>query len=293
MPGVMGPLVRAARPRQWLKNVLVFAAPGAAGLLDEGAPLVRAVGAFGAFCLVASATYLLNDIADVEADRAHPTKRFRPIASGALAVPVAWVAAGVAAAAGLALGGRAGGWPLVGVLAGYQASTAAYSLWLKHVPVVDLVVVAAGFVLRAVAGAVAVDVPISDWFFIVTSFASLFMVTGKRAAEINGRGDGAADTRRVLGAYTPGFLAYLRTVSSGAALVGYCLWAFEKADVVEGGFPWYQLSIVPFSLAIFRYALRLDGGAGEAPEDVVLSDPVLLAGAAAWVITFALGVYAT
>ncbi len=145
--------------------------------------------------------------------------------------------------------------------------------------------------LRAVGGAAATGVPISDWFFIVTCFGSLFMVSGKRGAEAAEIGDGATHTRPVLAAYTPTFSAYLRSVSSGAVLVAYCLWAFEKADATDASVPWYQLSILPFVLAILRYALVLDQGRGSAPEEVVLSDRTLQVIGVLWAAVFGLGVY--
>ena len=289
--GLIGGLVRLARPHQWIKNVLVLAAPAAAGVLDQGEPLAETAVAFGAFCLAASGTYYLNDAADVVADRAHPVKRRRPVASGVVPVGLAQVLGVLLVVAGIALAFAAGGYELPAVVAGYVALTTAYSLGLKGVAVVDLVCVAAGFVLRAVAGAVATDVPISDWFFIVASFGSLFMVAGKRHAEQLDLGELAAGVRPTLGAYTPSFLNYLSAVSSGTVLVAYCLWAFERAAEVGGGFPWYQVSILPFVMGILRYALLLDAGRGAAPEDVVLGDRALQVIGVAWAICFGAGVY--
>ena len=175
---------------------------------------------------------------------------------------------------------------------GYIVLTTAYSSWLKHVAVVDLVAVAAGFVLRAVAGAAATEVPISDWFFIVTSFGALFMISGKRAAEAKEMGDEATDFRSVLGAYSPSYTAYLRAVTSGAVLVAYCLWAFEKAEIVtDVPVPWFQLSILPFVMGLLRYALVLDQGRGSAPEEIVLGDRPLQLIGVAWAVVFAIGVY--
>lgn len=289
-PSLASGLLRLARPKQWVKNVLVFAAPGAAGVLDEGAALVDTLLAFACFCLAAAGTYFLNDVHDVQSDRRHPTKRHRPVASGVVPLQVAAVL-GVGllvAAVGLGFAVR---WPLAVTVAGYVALTTAYSSWLKHVAVVDIVVVAAGFVLRAIGGAAAADVPISDWFFIVTSFGSVFMVSGKRGAEAAEVGEDAVDIRRSLSAYTPGFVAYLRSVSSSAVLVAYCLWAFEKAAESGSDFPWYQLSIVPFAVAILRYALVLDEGRGSAPEEVVLADRPLQVIGLVWGVVFAIGVY--
>jgi decaprenyl-phosphate phosphoribosyltransferase len=281
----------ACRPKQWTKNLLVLAAPGAAGVLGEGDVVLATLGALVAFCLAASATYLLNDAADVEADRAHATKRHRPIAAGELAVPTARVLAVVlaVAAGAVALSVR---WQLLAVLAGYVTLTTAYSLVLKHIVLLDVIALASGFVLRAVAGGVAADVEISNWFFIVTSFGSLFMAVGKRHAEVVTMGDDAGSHRKVLDGYTPSFLAHLRAVSSGVVLVAYCLWAFERADVTGIAVPWYQMSIVPFTTAILRYAQLLDTGEGGAPEELVLGDRMLLVAGAVWAVVFGCGVLA-
>ena len=284
-------LIKLARPKQWAKNVLVFAAPAAAGVLDNKQWALDALVAFVSFCLAAAGTYYINDARDVEADRLHPKKSRRPVASGVVPVPVAYVGGVLllAAALGSALAINPN---LAYTVGGYVVLTTAYSALLKHVAVVDLVAVAAGFVLRAVAGAAATEVPISDWFFIVTSFGALFMISGKRAAEAKEMGDDATDFRTVLGAYSPTYTAYLRSVTSGAVLVAYCLWAFEKAEtVVDATVPWYQLSILPFVMAVLRYALVLDQGRGSAPEEIVLSDRPLQLIGIAWAVVFAIGVY--
>ena len=282
--------VRLLRPRQWVKNVLVLAAPGGAGVLHEPGVLAETALAFVAFSLAASGTYALNDAADVEADRAHPTKRYRPVADGSVSVPTARVL-GVALLLGaLAVAGVAGGLALALVVLGYVALTTSYTIWLKHVAVVDLAVVAAGFVIRAIAGAVATDVAVSDWFLIVASFGSLFMVAGKRSAELAEAGD-VGSHRRVLRMYSAAYLTYIRSVASGVTLLAYTLLAFERADQSAAAIPWFELSIVPFGLAILRYALRLDQGAGGAPEEVVLRDRTLQVLGLCWAVLAALGVY--
>jgi decaprenyl-phosphate phosphoribosyltransferase len=285
-------LVKLARPKQWAKNVLVFAAPAAAGVLDNRDWALDAVVAFACFCLAAAGTYYINDAGDAEADRLHPKKSRRPVASGVVPVPVAYTGGVLLVAGAIALALTVNG-NLALTVGGYVVLTTAYSAVLKHVAVVDLVAVAAGFVLRAVGGAAATDVPISDWFFIVTSFGALFMVSGKRAAEAKEMGDGASEFRSVLAAYSTTYTAYLRSVTSGAVLVAYCLWAFEKADtVVESvSVPWYQLSILPFVMAVLRYALVLDQGRGSAPEEIILGDRPLQLIGVAWAVVFAIGVY--
>jgi decaprenyl-phosphate phosphoribosyltransferase len=296
-------VVRTARPRQWLKNGLVFAAPGAAGVLSHGSALGRSLVAFVAFCFAASGTYFVNDALDAEADRHHPEKRNRPVAAGALGVAPA-IAIGIGAmvaAVGLSLG--AGRPKLALVVAIYLAVTCCYTVWLKHQPVLDIGAVAAGFVLRAIAGGVAVDVPLSVWFLIVASSGSLLMVSGKRYAESATLGDERGEHRVTLEAYSPAYLRYVRSVSSSVAVTAYCLWAFEKAGITtcvtppctlvrsSHGALFFQLSVVPFALGILRYGLLLDSGKGGAPEDVVLGDRTLQVLGVVLAAMFAVGLY--
>ncbi|MGZ8762886.1 MAG: decaprenyl-phosphate phosphoribosyltransferase [Acidimicrobiia bacterium] len=282
--------VREARPRQWAKNVLVAAAPGAAGVLTHRDALIDTMIAFVAFCLAASGTYFLNDALDAEADRLHPKKRLRPIAAGVISVTTGKIWAGILIAAGIGIGFATGSWELPFVTAIYVLCTTSYSIWFKHVAVIDITLLASGFVLRAIAGAVATGVPISDWFFIVTAFGSLFMVTGKRHAEYQEMGDDRVGFRSTLGEYSISYLNYVLAVASGVTMVAYCLWAFEKT-ARTGGVPWYELSIVPFVLAMLRYALIVQQGGGGAPEDVVLGDRMLQGMIVGWVIVFGIAIY--
>lgn len=246
---------------------------------------------FVAMCLASSGTYFVNDLVDLEADRRHPTKRFRPLASGAVSVPVARVAAVVALAAGVGLGFTVT--PRAGLaVAVYVVLTLSYSLVWKRVAVVDLVAVASGFVLRAVAGAWAADVEISTWFLLFVTFGSLLVVTGKREAELIELGDDGGAVRATLDHYTRPFLRMVLSISATAALVVYCLWAFEASDGAVSEWPWYELSIVPMLTAVLRYLLVLEQGRGAAPEEVFLSDRTLQVVGAIWVLVFAIGVYA-
>lgn len=283
------PLLRLMRPRQWIKNGLVLAAPAAAGVLDQAQYLGRALLVVVSFCLAASGTYCLNDTADAEADRAHPTKRFRPVAAGEVSVARARAVGIALLVAGVALGALTGSWAVTGITALYAGLTTAYTLWLKHVAVIDIVVVASGFVIRAVAGVVGTDIPVSDWYLIVASFGALFLVAGKRTTEL--RLEDAVGHRAALADYTPSFLQYIRSVSSGVALLAYCLWAFEKADVADSSVPWFQLSILPFVLIILRYALILETEDRRGPEEIVLGDRQLQILGLLWASVFAAGVY--
>jgi decaprenyl-phosphate phosphoribosyltransferase len=287
---VIGALVREARPKQWVKNVLVLAAPGAAGVLDNWPYLWRTMLAFVAFCLAASGTYYWNDIHDVAADRMHPKKRARPIASGAVPLGVAKVVGTLLLLGGIGLG-FAVRWQLGVVVLGYVVLTTLYSSALKHVAVVDLVAVAAGFVLRAIAGAVATDVRMSTWFLLCTSFGSLFIVTGKRYAELREYGDHAGAARASLDDYTLGFLRIVLSVSVGATLVTYCIWAFDTKELSGSTWPFYELSIVPMVTALLRYTLILEQGHGAAPEEIFMADRTLQILGVIWAAVFGLGVY--
>jgi decaprenyl-phosphate phosphoribosyltransferase len=287
-------LLRIARPKQWVKNLLVFAAPGAAGVLTHGHSAVRATAAFGVFCLAASGTYFLNDVFDVAADRHHPVKRFRPIAAGDVPAPLAAVVGAVLLALSVGAAWWLAGGRLALVVGIYAGVATAYSARLKHEPVVDLACVSSGFVLRAVAGGVATGVPLSNWFIIVSSFGSLLVVAGKRSAEHGELGDVRADHRPSLGAYPVAFLRSVRLMAASVTLTAYCLWAFERAaQAGRGHHPiWFELSIIPFVLAILHVELRFERGQGGAPEEIALHDRMLQVLALAWVALFAVGVYA-
>jgi decaprenyl-phosphate phosphoribosyltransferase len=293
-PPVWLGLVRTARIRQWPKNVLVFAAPGAAGILTHAAPFLRSLAAFGTFCLVSSGTYFVNDAIDVEADRGHPEKRKRPVAAGVVSVAMATTVGLILMAVGIGAG-TAVEWRLGLVLAIYVAMQFGYSLYLKHQPIFDLATVAGGFVLRGIAGAVAVPVPISEWFLIVATFGSLLMVTGKRVAEHAELGDDRGNHRVTLDVYSSTFLRTVLAIAAGGAILGYCLWAFSLQTALAHHHDpiWYQLSIVPMIIALLRYTFLVEGGRGAKPEELVFADRPLQVLGVTWAILFALGVYAS
>lgn len=281
--------IRAVRPRQWVKNVLVGAAPLAAGRLFEPGVVGDVVLAFFAFCLVSSAIYLVNDVHDVDEDRLHPRKRFRPIAAGQLSVSVALVLAAVLGASGLTLGFVVAP-PLGVVLVVYVVLQVAYSLFFKHLPVVDLAMVSAGFLLRAIAGGVATGIPLSQWFLLVAAFGSLFMVAGKRYSELKALG-AAAGTRRSLDRYSESYLRFTWMLAAVLVVTCYSLWAFQNPGSPALGVPWTAVSIAPFTLGLLQYALEVDAGQAGEPEDVVLHDHVLQAIGVVWLLTIAVGVY--
>ena len=283
-------LVREARPKQWVKNLLVFAAPGAAGVLDQPAMIAWTLLMFVAMTLASSGTYYWNDLLDLTADRAHPTKSRRPIAAGTIPINLARFVGTALLVAGVALGFLPGWQAGVAVLV-YVALTITYSTFWKHIAVLDLVAVAGGFVVRAFAGAYAVDVPVRSWFVLVISFASLLIVTGKRYAELRDLGADASMTRATLDQYSVGYLRVIIAMSLSATVVAYCLWAFDTMQVSGTQWPFYELSIVPMVAAVMRYVLVLEQGQGGAPEEIFFGDRVLQVLGLVWVVIWGCGVY--
>ncbi|MFE0022071.1 decaprenyl-phosphate phosphoribosyltransferase [Amycolatopsis sp. NPDC059021] len=289
--GLVGGIVKTARPKQWVKNVLVFAAPFFAfsKSTDRAGLLFAAAIAFVAFSLVASSVYLINDAIDVEADRAHPTKRNRPIAAGIVPVPVAYASAAVFFLAGFGVS-FAASWQLAVVLAVYEAVQLGYCFGLKHQPVVDLAIVGSGFLMRSIAGGVAAAVPMSQWFLLVTAFGSLFMVAGKRYAEVMLFERTGAKIRASLKKYSASYLRFVWATSAAILIMSYCLWAFEIRQH-EHNSVWAVVSMVPFVVAVLRYAVDVDSGNGGEPEEIVLRDRVLQVLGGVLVITLFLSFY--
>jgi decaprenyl-phosphate phosphoribosyltransferase len=289
-----GLIARGMRPRQWIKNLLVFMAPAAAGVLGEWHTTVRVVGAFVVFCVVASGTYLVNDVIDADSDRHHPVKRRRPVASGALR-PRTAIGAGASLIA-IAIAGALfiGPWGLAVVIGSYAALSIAYSLRLKREPVVELAVVASCFVLRAVAGGVVAHVPLSNWFVVFTSFAALFVVTGKRCAEHARLGQDRGEHRQVLDEYTQSFLKSTLTISATVTVASYCLWAFERTGLLAHAgneVVWIELTVIPLVLAVLHIFRLLDAGKGGEPEQLALHDHVLQSYGLLWLLLMGIGLY--
>jgi decaprenyl-phosphate phosphoribosyltransferase len=277
------------RPRQWVKNLLVLAAPLAAGRLFEPAVLKTAALSFVAFCLVSASVYLVNDVRDVEEDRQHPTKRFRPIAAGELKSSTAVALAAVVGVCGLVLGFFVSV-PLGITLLVYVSLQLLYSAYLKHLPVVDLAMVASAYLLRAIAGGVATGIPLSQWFLLVAAFGSFFMVSGKRYSEMKSLGS-EAGTRRSLTRYSESYLRFAWMMAAVMVLISYSLWAFENRGDGALGVPWTAISIAPFTLALLQYALEVDAGTAGEPEDVVLNDRVLQGLGLVWLAVISIAVF--
>lgn len=295
-------MIKALRPKQWVKNVLVIAAPLAAGneIMDSG----RSIGtltadilvAFVAFCLAASSIYLINDARDVEADRAHPTKRFRPIAAGVLPVSMAYIMAVALIIGSIAVSWFASEGPgLAIVVAVYIALQLGYCFGLKHQPVIDIALVSSGFMLRAMAGGVAANINLSQWFLLVAAFGSLFMAAGKRYAELLLAERTGKKIRKSLQGYTATYLRFVWTLAATAVVLSYALWGFEMGrapGTSSTSAIWYEISMVPFTVAILRFAADVDRGDAGSPDEIALKDRPLQALAVLWLLSIAIAVYA-
>ena len=284
-------LLSSVRPRQWTKNLLVFAGLlFGRRLLDQGA-VIAALGAFVVFCLLSGVVYILNDIADREIDRRHPLKARRPIASGALPVKTAAAAAFAIAVVALA-GASVLGLPFLAVAISYLALQSLYSGPLKNIVIIDVLTLAIGFVLRAVAGAVAVNVEISHWLLVCTILLALFIALAKRRHEIMLLADGAADHRPILGEYSAYLLDQMIAVVTASTLIAYVFYTISPETQEKFGTPWLGLTI-PFPLyGIFRYLYlvhKRDGGGS--PAELLLTDRPLLVCVAAWALAVALIIY--
>jgi decaprenyl-phosphate phosphoribosyltransferase len=283
---VTSAVLDVVRPKQWVKNLLVVAAPLAAGALLVDDVGRNTIVAFVAFSLASSAAYCLNDVLDADADATHPAKRRRPIPSGRVSPRTALVLSGLLAGASLAIA-FPGSLRLVILV--YLVITVLYSTSFKHQPVIELGLVSAGFILRAIAGGAATGVPLSQWFLIVAGFGSLFMVTGKRLSELTRAENSGAAARATLAHYPLSYLRMILAISAAVTIAAYCLWAFATGQGRPGAV-WTTLSIVPFVLALLRYALDTDRGKVEEPEEVVLRDHTLLFLGLCWLLTYAIGV---
>ena len=284
-------LFRAMRPRQWTKNFLVFVAVIFAKKLGDTHLVFLAALAFIAFCALASATYLLNDLLDLERDRQHPTKRFRPLTSGDLSPRTATIASLVLTLVAYGLGAYVGFW-FAFTLAVYHVLTMGYSYWLKNIVILDVFAVATMFVIRAIAGAAAVSVEISPWLVVCTTFLALFLAINKRRNELLVLEQEATGHRATLGEYSPHLLDQMSTTVTAATVISYALYTLDPTTVSKMGTPYMYLTI-PFVLfGLFRYMyLSYQREAGGAPERVLLTDRPLLVAVLLWALTVVAVVY--
>lgn len=274
-------LLKTMRLRQWIKNGFVFFALIFDKQLFQAEPFLRTLAGFFLFCLISSAVYVVNDIADIEADRIHPEKRHRPLASGKLPVSAALAAAVILALAALAFGY----WltpAFAGVLTAYFVINLLYSRWLKHIPILDVLIIAAGFVLRVAAGVTLITVErFSPWLYMITVLFSLYLGLGKRRAEISLLAQGAGAHRKVLDGYTLPLLDQYITIVSGTTIVAYSLYTFSAPNLPENH---SMMLTIPFVVyGIFRYLQLIQvGNAGGSPEEVALTDRPLQATVLLW-----------
>lgn len=284
-------VIKAMRPRQWVKNLLVLAAPLAAWGddqdFDHQQVLIHVGLAFVVFSLAASSIYLVNDALDVEADRAHPTKRYRPIAAGVVPPWLAYLLSAILGVAALGIGWTVNA-NLALVIAIYLAMQLAYCFGLKHQAVLDICIVSSAYLIRAIAGGAAADIRLSKWFLLVMAFGSLFMAAGKRYAELQLAERTGAKIRKSLENYTGSYLRFVWTLAATAVVLCYGLWAFER-DGSTGS--WYAVSMIPFTIAILRYAVDVDGGEAGEPEDIALGDRVLQVLAVGWIGTVVAAIF--
>lgn len=281
-------LVRAMRPKQWTKNLLLFAALLFAKRMNDPQAVLWVCAAFVLFCILSGTVYLVNDVVDIEQDRKHPRKRKRPIASGALPVKVALSAAAVLAPLSI-LGCFLIQVNLGVVAAAYLGLTLAYGFRLKHVVILDALAVSGGFVLRAVAGAEAISVVISPWLLMCTLLLALFLTFTKRRQEIVLLEDDAAATRQILEEYTPHLLDQMIAVVTSCTVMSYCLYTISERTVHEVGSRDLILTIPLVIYGIFRYLYLVHRhGQGDAPDQVLLNDGPLLLTVALYVAVVAL-----
>jgi decaprenyl-phosphate phosphoribosyltransferase len=286
-PSASGPgaALQACRPRQWIKNAVVVLAPAAAGALTRSGTARDLGAAFFSYCLLSSAAYLFNDVRDREQDRLHPRKRFRPVAAGQLSPARAMSLAAALALAGVGLSALVRP-ALAAIALCYLGLNLSYSLWLRRIAFADMAAVVGGFVLRALAGDLAAArVSPSVSFLVIVSSCALFLVAGRRYAELVEHY--ARKTRLALHRYPPRLLRWVLVASAAISCVAYARWAFGSSQLA----PWLDLSVLPFMVWLFRYATLLAQGAGEAPEELLLSDRLLLALAVLWAVLFAAGIY--
>jgi 4-hydroxybenzoate polyprenyltransferase len=264
-------LFKTMRPRQWTKNVFIFAALVFDKQLFVIESFLRTLGGFALFCLISSSVYIFNDLADIEADRQHPEKKNRPIPSGKLPVSAAWIAGILLVVIALSLGYLLSP-AFAGVLSLYFLINLAYSKWLKHVPILDVLIIASGFVLRVGAGVTLIHVErFSPWLYVVMTLLSLFLGFGKRRAELALLAKGAGSHRKVLEGYTLPLLDQYIMIVSGTTIVAYSLYTFSADNVPKNH---SMMLTIPFVVyTIFRYLylvqVKQEGGA---PEDVLLTD---------------------
>ena len=283
-------LIQAMRPRQWVKNVMIFAAVVFDRKIGYPAALLSTIAGAILFSFIASAIYLINDVADVDADRNHPTKKMRPIASGKLSIPTARLAAFVMLVVGLGLAYLLSPGFALTCLA-YIALNISYSTWLKHIPIVDVLTLASFYVIRVVAGVTIISVErFSPWLYIATTFLALFLGISKRRTElINGQSAGA-QTRKVLSSYTLAYLDQLIMIVLTITIVTYSLYTFSAPNLPDNHITMLTIPFVIYGVFRYLYLVQVEGH-GEAPEEILLTDRPFQINIILWVVSILLIFY--
>ena len=280
--------MRAARPKQWIKNGLVLAAPALGGALGTADGLASALIALVAFTLASAGTYLINDARDAEADRLHPVKRLRPIAAGTVSVRTGYTVGGLLMIGALVLGALTLPHAFLGVLAAYLIVTLLYMAGVKDVPIWEMAFVAAGFVLRLVGGGAATGTRLSGWFLVVGGATAFFIVVTKRKAEIAELELGASRHRPSLAGYSHDILLVAQAVSFAVAITAYALWSFT-GTATAGASIWLELSIVPLFMIMLRFGQQAEVAKVSAPEEILFRDPQLVTMIVLWLVLVVVG----
>ena len=281
--------MRELRPKQWAKNGLLFFGIVYSLQLFNAPLVMRGVAGFVAFCCISSAGYIFNDLRDAELDRRHRTKRYRPIAAGLLAPGAAFAIGAILLAAGFAIAAGIGP-AFVAVCFAYVLITASYSLWLKHIVLVDIFSIAAGFVIRAIAGAVVIDVPISPWLYLCTLLGSLVIALGKRRAEVNAASEDVPGARPALQHYPIAFLDLLVVMAATASVMAYSLYTFFAENLPRNHSMMLTIPVVLYGVFRYLYLVQVRG-MGESPEEMLLADSGLAAAVAAFLLCSAAILY--
>ena len=279
-------LILAARPKQWLKNLLVFAAPISAGSIFEKHVLFNSILSGLAFTFASITIYLWNDIADIELDKYHPKKKLRPFASGQLAIRTGYIFSFLTAFGTILISLLLIRFEFFVVIGSYVIVQLLYVRYLKHKAIVELYCVASGFLLRAIGGGVASGIVISKYFLIIVGFSALFIVSGKRFSE-KSISNLEVQTRPSLKFYSEQYLRFFWTSSFAISLSFYALWVVELNRPNQSSFT--SISLIPYSIALFKYAQYIESKNAEAPEDLILKDPVFIVCITFWLLIFGIG----
>ena len=278
---IIGALLRAMRPKQWVKNVVIYAALVFDRQLTDLNAILRTTAGFVIFCILSGIVYIINDIVDVEADKIHPDKKNRPIASGDLPVNTAWAAVILLLLLVLPLSYLLSAWFFIVALV-YFLLNLAYSKWLKHIPLIDVLSIAAFFVLRVAAGVMLVGVArFSPWLYVVTTLGALYIGFGKRRAELALLADEAQNHRRVLDGYTIPLLDQYITIVSATTIMAYSLYTFSAENLPDNHFMMLTIPFVIYGVFRYLYLIKIKQTGGS-PEDVLFSDAPLLVTILLW-----------